>query len=128
MRGRVFILLFCFSLLGTGCGNEGKIANMIESDSIIREYIDQWQADHPNFLIKSKVAKVDDKCLCYAMEFIKKEEEKAGFFEKLKTKVRDFEDKKYLKSNIEYRIKVILPQGWHVYVEEGEDACRWRCE
>jgi len=84
MRRRVFISLFCFSLLGMGCGNEGKIASIIENDSIIREYIDQWQADHPGFLIKSKVAKVDDRCLCYAIEFIRKEEKKAGFFEKLK--------------------------------------------
>ena len=127
MKGVIVALVSLAFLLNFGsCSNEKK--EKIENDSVIREYISQWQMEHPNYLIRSKVAKVDDACLCYAMEFIKKEEERTGFFEGLKNKVKIFEDERFLKNNIEHRIKILLPQGWHVYVEDGENACKWRCE
>ena len=123
------IALVCTFLIAlASCSNDyTRERKSIENDPVIREYLAEWQKEHPDYVVRSKVATISKDCVCYALEFIKKGENKAGILDEIKDRVIAFKDRIILEDNIKRRIKIILPQGWHVYVEDGEDACRSRC-
>jgi len=129
MRGSILMLSALLLNLNVCSCVIGKIvvSKKVSSDPKITEYIKEWEDRHPEFEVKAGVGSVneEEKRLCYALEFVKVNyNDDASILQKLKNSYSIWKEKRKLKEKIFWRIKQLLPQVWHVDVEDGEDACK----
>ena len=131
MKGSNLILVLLtllFDLNACSCViEEVLVSKKVSSDPKITEYIKEWEDHHPEFEVKAGVGFVneEEKRLCYALEFVKVNyNDDASILQKLKNSYSVWKEKRKLKEKIFWRIKQLLPRGWHVDVEDGENACK----